>query len=54
MDAKHQSIERGDLSGDLPVPSEDELGRLAMAFNAMTADLRRLEEHRTHMTADIA
>jgi signal transduction histidine kinase len=47
-------VGRGDLTGDLPVPSEDELGRLALAFNAMTADLRRLEEHRKHMTADIA
>jgi signal transduction histidine kinase len=47
-------VGRGDLSGDLPVPSEDELGKLASAFNAMTADLRRLEEHRKHITADIA
>jgi signal transduction histidine kinase len=47
-------VGRGDLSGDVPVPSEDELGSLARAFNAMTADLRRLEEHRKHVTADIA
>jgi signal transduction histidine kinase len=47
-------VGRGDLTGGVPVPSEDDLGRLALAFNAMTADLRRLEEHRKHMTADIA
>ncbi|MDR7486075.1 MAG: ATP-binding protein [Armatimonadota bacterium] len=47
-------VGRGDLAHEVPVPSDDELGNLARAFNAMTADLRRLEESRRHLVADIA
>jgi signal transduction histidine kinase len=44
----------GDLSGEVPVSSQDEFGNLAQAFNTMTADLRRLEESRRLLVADIA
>jgi two-component system sensor histidine kinase BaeS len=47
-------IGQGDLNQQVPVPSQDELGRLARAFNAMIADLRRLEDSRRHLMADIA
>jgi len=44
----------GDLAQHVPVPSDDDLGSLAAAFNTMTSDLRRLEESRRHLVADIA
>ncbi len=44
----------GDLAQHVPVPSDDDLGNLAAAFNTMTSDLRRLEESRRHLVADIA
>jgi signal transduction histidine kinase len=47
-------IGRGDLAQEVPVPSDDDLGELARAFNAMAADLRRLEESRHNLVADIA
>ncbi|MDI6773496.1 MAG: ATP-binding protein [bacterium] len=47
-------IGRGDLAQEVPVPSDDDLGELARAFNAMAADLRRLEESRRNLVADIA
>lgn len=47
-------VGRGDLAQHVPVPSDDEMGSLATAFNVMTADLRRLEESRRHLVADIA
>ncbi len=47
-------IGRGDLAQEVPVPSDDDLGNLARAFNTMAADLRRLEESRHNLVADIA
>ncbi len=54
MSAAAAQVGRGDLSQEVPVPPGDELGMLAQAFNAMTADLRRLEQSRRHLVADIA
>lgn len=36
-----ERIAQGDLEAEIPVPRGDEVGRLAEAFNRMTADLRR-------------
>ena len=54
MSAAAARVGQGDLGQQVPVPADDELGSLATAFNAMTADLRRLEESRRHLMADIA
>ncbi|MDR7482125.1 MAG: HAMP domain-containing protein [Armatimonadota bacterium] len=47
-------IGRGDLAQQVAVPSDDELGALARAFNTMAADLQRLEDARRQLGADIA
>lgn len=47
-------IGQGDLAQEVPVPSDDDLGNLARAFNTMAVDLRRLEESRRNLVADIA
>lgn len=44
----------GALSERVPVTSSDEVGRLAEAFNAMTARLERHEELRRNMVNDVA
>jgi len=44
----------GDLSRRVEVASEDELGRLARAFNDMAAALERAEALRRRMVADVA
>ncbi len=57
LTALHQGVTalgRGDLSVVVPVHSNDELGKLAEAFNAMTAQLRRHEELRKQLLADVA
>jgi signal transduction histidine kinase len=54
LSAAVERVGRGDLSQQVAVPTDDETRRLAIAFNAMTADLRRLEESRRHLVADIA
>jgi signal transduction histidine kinase len=54
MSAAAAWIGRGELDQKVPVPADDDLGSLARAFNAMAADLRRLEESRRHLVADIA
>jgi signal transduction histidine kinase len=48
------AISQGDLSQQVPVRSDDELGELAQAFNKMSAELSRLIHARRQMTADIA
>lgn len=53
IDAAHV-IARGDLGHQVPVRSQDELGRLAIAFNRMSSDLDRSNRQRKQMTADIA
>lgn len=47
-------VAAGDLSQRVEVPSRDELGDLAGAFNSMAQALERNEELRRHLVADIA
>ena len=47
-------IGRGDLSRDAPVHGEDEIAEVARTFNAMAADLRRADESRRKLLADVA
>ena len=49
-----RGVAGGDLKQRVVVTSQDELGELAHAFNAMSADLDRLTQSRRQMTADIA
>lgn len=48
------AISLGDLNAEVPVQGNDELGRLAGAFNAMSARLRRQEALRRRLMADVA
>lgn len=48
------AVSEGDLSQQVPVRSDDELGELAQAFNKMSAQLSRSVNVRRQMTADIA
>lgn len=48
------AISAGDLSQQVPVRTNDELGELARAFNKMSAELSRSVNARKQMTADIA
>ena len=48
------AISEGDLSQQVTVRSNDELGELAKAFNKMSAELSRSVNTRKQMTADIA
>ncbi|NWG33312.1 MAG: HAMP domain-containing protein [Chloroflexi bacterium] len=48
------AISEGDLSQQVPVRTNDELGELARAFNKMSAELSRSVNARKQMTADIA
>lgn len=48
------AVSAGELTRSVSVRSGDEVGRLAQAFNAMTAQLARAQEARRQMTADIA
>lgn len=48
------AVSEGDLSQQVPVRSNDELGELAKAFNKMSAELSRSVTTRKQMTADIA
>jgi len=47
-------MEKGDLSQRVEVQSNDEIGELARAFNAMADGLTRLEELRRNMVTDVA
>lgn len=49
-----QKIAQGDLEQQVPVTSQDELGRLAEAFNQMSQEVARANHLRRQMTADIA
>ena len=49
-----QRIAQGDLSARVPVPSQDEVGQLATAFNRMAENLEQQEALRQRMVADIA
>ena len=48
------AVSEGDLSQQVPVRSNDELGELAQAFNKMSSELSRSVNTRKQMTADIA
>ena len=48
------AVSQGDLLQQVTVHSNDELGELAQAFNAMSAELSRSVNTRKQMTADIA
>jgi signal transduction histidine kinase len=48
------AVSEGDLSQQVPIRSNDELGELAKAFNKMSNELSRSINTRRQMTADIA
>ncbi|MBN2116007.1 MAG: HAMP domain-containing protein [Anaerolineales bacterium] len=48
------AVSQGDLSQQVPIRSNDELGELGKAFNRMSAELSRSVNARRQMTADIA
>jgi len=54
LTAAARRMERGDLSQRVEVQSEDEIGELARAFNAMADGLARLEGLRRNMVSDVA
>jgi len=49
-----ERIAAGKLRQQVRVPSHDEIGRLAQAFNSMSAQLQQSEQLRRQMTADTA
>jgi len=49
-----QRIAGGDYTGEVPVVSTDEVGRLSAAFNRMSAGLRHIEQLRKKMVIDVA
>lgn len=49
-----QNIARGQLDQQVEVTSEDEIGELGAAFNAMSREVARVNQQRRQMTADIA
>jgi len=49
-----QSMAEGELKQAVPVRSKDELGKLTIAFNQMSAQISQANELRRQMTADIA
>lgn len=49
-----RAVAQGDLTLQVPVRSQDELGQLASAFNQMSTQLGRARDQRRQMTADIA
>ena len=54
LTAAVEKIRAGDLRQQVSAPSNDELGRLARAFNSMAAQLARVESLRREMTSDVA
>jgi signal transduction histidine kinase len=48
------AVAEGDLSVQVPVRSQDEIGQLGRAFNQMTSDLAHADQLRRNMTAEIA
>ena len=54
LTAASQNIASGDLSQQVSVRSNDEIGQLATSFNKMSADLVESQKQRRQMTADIA
>lgn len=54
LTAATQQIAEGRLGVQLPIHTQDEVGKLTQAFNSMSADLERSSVQRKQMTADIA
>jgi len=54
LTAAVQRMEGGDLAARVEVVSEDEVGRLAHAFNGLAASLARQEQLRRNMVNDVA
>ena len=54
MTGTAQRIAEGDYTGEVPVVSDDEVGRLSEAFNRMSASLRHTEQLRKRMVIDVA
>lgn len=54
LTAATRELARGKLGHQVPVHSRDELGQLALSFNAMSTELAHSNELRRQMTADIA
>jgi signal transduction histidine kinase len=54
LTAAARKMEKGDLSQRVTVRSQDEIGELAQAFNAMADGLARIEVLRRHMVNDVA
>jgi signal transduction histidine kinase len=49
-----QAFARGDLNVRVPIKSNDEVGKVAAAFNQMASQLQRNEQARQQMVADVA
>ncbi len=49
-----QKIAQGDFSARVPMRSQDEIGRLARAFNQMAESLKKIEQLRKTMVLDVA
>src|SRR5262245_14775359 len=49
-----RKMEKGDLTQRVTVRSQDEIGELGRAFNAMANGLARIEQLRRHMVTDVA
>lgn len=54
LTAAAQRMEKGDLAVRVPVESDDEIGQLAHAFNAMAGGLAQQEQLRRNMVNDVA
>ncbi len=54
LKAAASAIAAGDLSQRVPVRTSDELGQLALTFNHMAESLKRSENQRRQMIADVA
>jgi two-component system OmpR family sensor kinase/two-component system sensor histidine kinase BaeS len=52
--AAADAVAEGDLSVRVGEAAPGELGRLALSFNRMTAELERAEQQRRNLTADVA
>ncbi len=49
-----QKISAGDYTARLQISSDDEIGKLSRAFNAMTDNLQQVEQLRKKMVVDVA
>lgn len=54
LDGAARRIASGDLSAMVPVVGKDEIASLSSSFNAMTGELRRLDEAKRRIIADSA